>query len=111
MEITLDLKAYLEGPFIETEMTTFLNTTGNIPTSQPYNIAPWNYNGSEAANPIPNVNVVDWVLIELRETTGDAATATPDKMIEQQAAFLLNDGSIVGMDGSSILSFNHSIIQ
>ncbi len=52
--------------------------------------------------------MVDWVLIELRDTT-DAALATGETMIAQQAAFLLNDGSVVGLDGSSILSFNHSI--
>jgi len=32
-------------------------------------------------------------------------------MIAQQAAFLLNDGSVVDLDCSSILPFNHSIIH
>jgi hypothetical protein len=32
-------------------------------------------------------------------------------MIAKQAAFLLNDGSVVGIDGSSILAFEHSVIQ
>jgi len=53
---------------------------------------------------------VDWVLIELRDTT-DASLATGETMIARQAALLLNDGSVVGLDGSFILSFNHSIIH
>ena len=106
---TVDLKVFLEGPFNETDMNTDLNPVF-IPLSQPYNIAPWNYAGTESVVSIPNANIVDWVLIELRDTT-EAQYATGSTMIARQAAFLLNDGSIVGMDGSSILSFNHSIIQ
>ncbi|MCD4736637.1 MAG: fibrobacter succinogenes major paralogous domain-containing protein, partial [Bacteroidales bacterium] len=48
---------------------------------------------------IPNANIVDWVLIELRDTT-DAALATDETMIARRAAFLLNDGSVVGLDGT-----------
>jgi hypothetical protein len=49
---------------------------------------------------------VDWILVELRETTGDASTATPGTMIHQQAAFLKSDGSIVDIDGSVLLSYS-----
>ncbi|MCD4747090.1 MAG: hypothetical protein K8R58_12405, partial [Bacteroidales bacterium] len=105
--ISVNLKAFLEGPFNGTDMDAYLNTI--LPLTQPYNIAPWNYAGTESVVSIPNTNVVDWVLVELRETTGDASTATSDSIIAQQAAFILNNGSIVGLDGSSILSFNHLI--
>jgi predicted outer membrane repeat protein len=47
-----------------------------------------------------NADVVDWVLIELRDTT-DASLATGETMIARQAVFLLNDGKIVGLDGSN----------
>ncbi len=50
---------------------------------------------------IPNASVVDWVLLEFRETTGDVYTADASTIVAQQAAFLLSDGSIVGLDGSS----------
>ena len=109
-DITLNLKVFLEGPFDNAEMNTGLNSTGNLPLSQPYNTLPWNYEGAETVALIPNSNIVDWVLIELRDAS-DAEAATSETMIAQQAAFLLNDGSVVGLDGSSILSFNHSIIH
>jgi len=99
--IELDLTVFLEGPYdsISGEMLPDLNPD-QIPLSQPYNIAPWNYSGTEYVASIPNADVVDWVLIELRDTT-DAALATGETMIARQAAFLLNDGKIVGLDGNN----------
>jgi len=112
--IETDLTVFLEGPFNGTDMNTDLTNNPELvegfPLNQPYNTAPWNYDGTESVVSIPNPDIVDWVLIELRDTT-DASLATPETMIAQQAAFLLNNGKIVGMDGSSILSFYHSIIQ
>jgi len=102
--IDLDLLVYLEGPYSDPEMSTALNLSGNIPLFQPYNTAPWNYAGSESVLSIPSPDVVDWVLIELRDAA-DAASAVSGTRIARQAAFLLNDGSVVGMDGSSVLQF------
>lgn len=104
-EIELDLTVFLEGGFFISEMKTSLNQLGNLPLSQPYNIAPWNYTGSESVPFIPNIDVVDWILIELRETTGTAATATFDKRISRQTGFLLKNGKIVGIDGTSNTKF------
>jgi hypothetical protein len=39
---------------------------------------------------------VDWVLVEFRD-----ATAAASAIIASKAAFLLSDGSITAMDGSS----------
>ncbi len=105
--IDLDLIAFLEGPFSGTQMTTMLNTVGLIPLSQPFYIQPWQYAGSENVTSIPN-DIVDWVLIELRDAT-DAASANSTSVIARQAAFLTNNGTVVGLDGSSILSFDNSI--
>ena len=102
--INVNLRAFLEGPFNGTDMNTDL--TGHpepvegFPLSQPYNIVPWNYSGTESVDSIPNTDVVDWVLIELRDTT-DAALATSETMIARQAVFLLNDGSVVDLDGNN----------
>ena len=93
-----NIKAFLEGPFNGTNMNTLLGSY--IPLSQPYNIAPWNYLGTENVTSVPS-NVVDWVLLEIRETTGAANTATSATVVARQAAFLLNDGTIVSTDGSS----------
>jgi len=103
----VDLKVFLEGPFNGTTMNADLTS---LPLSQPYHTTPWNYNGNESVVSIPNPEIVDWVLVEFRDTT-NAASATVATIIEQQAAFLKSDGSIVCLDGNSILSFNHSIIH
>jgi hypothetical protein len=105
----MDLKVYLEGPFSTSEMTTYLNTQGFLPLNQPYNAGPWNYLGTESVASIPNTNVVDWILIELRETAGDASTATSSTMIGRQAAFLLKNGQVVSTNGSSLPLFSLTI--
>lgn len=102
--INLDLLVYLEGSYSGMEMTTDLNSNGDIPISQPYNVAPWNYSGLENVSSIPNVNVVDWVLVELRDATS-AANANPASTIEKRAGFLLKNGSVVGLDGASNMLF------
>ncbi len=102
--IILDLIANLEGPFNGTDMNTDLNPFF-IPNNQPYGVSPWSYGGGESFGAVPNADVVDWVLIELRETAGGAATATAGTMVARQAALLLKNGDIVGTDGISNLIF------
>jgi hypothetical protein len=110
ISINLDLLVNLEGPFSVSEMGTSLNAAGLLPLVQPYSGAPWNYPGTESVVTIPNPDIVDWVLIELRDAL-DAGSATSATRIARQAAFLLKDGSVVGTDGSSILQFNNSFNQ
>jgi len=105
--IDLDVLVYLEGPYEGTEMNTDLNDAGEIPLIQPYSVSPWNYPGTESVVSIPNPDVVDWVLIELRDAT-NAASATGSTRIAQQAGFLMYDGSVVGTDGFSNLQFSTS---
>jgi len=100
----VELTTYLEGPYNGGSMNTSLNTDGYLPLSQPFNLAPWNYSGAESVTSIPNANVVDWVLMEVRNAV-DAPSANAGTIILRQAAFLLNDGSIVDMDGVSNLEF------
>lgn len=101
----VNLIVNLEGPFSGTEMYTLLNSGSILPLSQPYNGTPWNYTGPENVSIIPNANVVDWVLVELRETNGEAPSATSGKVISRRAGFLLKNGSIVDTDGSNPLDF------
>ena len=102
------ITVFLEGPFNGIDMDSSISL--GLPLSQPYNTAPWNYNGPESVASIPNPNVVDWVFVEFRDAV-DVASATSTTTIEQQAAFLLRDGSIVGMDGTSNLQLNNAITQ
>jgi uncharacterized protein (TIGR02145 family) len=106
---TVSLKVYLEGPFNGLAMNSTLNANNDLPLSQPYNTAPWNYSGTENVPFIPNSDVVDWVLVELRETAGDASTAYEENMIARQAGFILTNGNIVSTDGSSPLQVGYAV--
>ncbi len=110
LDLIVDIKAFLEGPFHENEMKAFLNESDILVINQPYNVAPWNYSGNESVASIPNENVVDWVLVELRDAS-DATLAIPASTVERQAAFVLKDGSIVSLNGSSPLTCSTNLIQ
>ena len=97
------LKAILEGPHQGNgQMTTAL--VPFMPLASPYSQAPYNAPAVTATS-IPT-NAVDWVLVEVR--TGDLSPTLPktSKIIAQQSAFLLSDGTIVGLDGVSPLTFD-----
>ncbi len=98
-KISLGLKVYLEGAFTENEMSTILNLAF-LPLSQPFNRHPWNYYGSEKVSAIPDTNITDWVLIELRDTT-EISVASEETIIARRAAFLLNDGRIVDLHSNA----------
>ena len=90
---TLNLKVILSGPYdsIRLRMNTTLNNLRIIPASQPYRNAPFNYLGAESIGGGSfNSNVVDWVLIEVR----DSANTT---VVDRRAALLLNDGRVVDL--------------
>ncbi len=107
--ITLHLTAMLEGPFNGSSMNSDLNPDF-LNSNQPYLSAPWIYTGTEQVSMIPNSNIVDWVLVEIRDAAY-AASAVSETKVGRCAAFLLNNGNIVGMDGSSNITFYHTIKQ
>lgn len=109
LDLMVDLTALLEGPWDGSEMVTLLRDDNHLPLSQPYNTAPWNYTGTESVSSIP-AEIVDWVLIETRDAA-DAASADGTTILERHAAFVMVDGSIVGLDGSSDLEFTNSATQ
>ncbi len=92
-------------------MDTTLNVKQYLPLTQPYNdnTAIWTYAGTESVASIPRTDVVDWILLELRETTGGAATATSSTIVARQPAFLLKDGSVVSLNGTALPEFNHIV--
>jgi len=104
----LVLRVFLEGCFNGILMNNALSIEDNIPIDQPYFLAPWNYSGTESVDSIPNHNVIDWVLVELRDTT-NVEFATENTIISRQAAFLLRDGTITGTDGKTPLLFDVDI--
>jgi len=109
--IELQLFAWLEGPYNPAifEMNNSLNVVRSIlpgqtpvsnlvnptPPGQPYNIAPWNYTGTEGANWTDAdyvTDMVDWVLVSIRT---DVAKSTE---IAQTAGVINTDGSITFPD-------------
>ncbi|MBE0641735.1 MAG: hypothetical protein IH599_06845 [Bacteroidales bacterium] len=94
-------RLFLQSPWNGTGMNTTLNTAGHLPLSQPYNVAPWNYTGSETLASIP-AGMVDWILVELRNIV-DGAT-----VVERKAALLMSDGSILHTDLTNEIPFDSS---
>jgi hypothetical protein len=118
--ITFNLTALLEGaydPSLDGGMRTDLNTAGLIPLAQPFNQSnyygnpdpSWLYNGTEQAVSIPP-DAVDWVLVELRDAAS-VAQATEATRVAQKPCFLLNNGSIREVDGTTIPRFYHTIVN
>ena len=98
-KVQANIKVFLEGAYAGSDsMNTGLRQLSSFPKKQPYNKAPWNYNGTESITQIPS-SMVDWVLVELRDETN------PDSVVSTRAGLLLNNGKIVDLDGSSPLHF------
>lgn len=102
-QYTLNAQVLLRGSWNgSSAMTTTLNSAGILPLSQPYNAAPFNYSGTESVPSIPNVNVVDWVLVELRKpSSGAGEDALSSTVIGRKAGFLLSNGNVVETDGTT----------
>ena len=103
VSINLSPKAFFEGSYNGTTMNTTLNSSSYLPLHQPYTGAPWNYSGNESVGGgyfSKHSNIVDWVLLELRSGT------SADSIVAKRAAFILNNGNIVDLDGSSNVRFS-----
>lgn len=102
-----EVRVFLEGPFSGDKMNTNLNVLGHIPLNQPYNLAPWNYNGLESVASLPE-NTVDWLLLDFRNAAS-VQEATQANIIYQKAILLLNDGHTVDHQNGDVFVFNQPI--
>jgi hypothetical protein len=111
----VDLKVYLEGPFNGSTMNTSVN--GVLPLGNPFHptlpyfgnpMPDWYHTGNESVTSIPGTDIVDWVLVDLRDAV-EISQAIPANSIAKQAAFLKSDGTVVGLDGAARLWFNKNI--
>jgi hypothetical protein len=102
---SVKLTVFLEGPFDKGKMFTELNKADLIPLIQPYNVPPWNYMGTESVSEIPNDNVVDWVLVDIR-SADSAGAANSETIIARKAGLLMSNGIICNTDGLTLLSFD-----
>jgi hypothetical protein len=94
--IAVDVEAFLQGPYAGSyQMAAELGEA--LPITQPYNVDPWGYPGSES---VPadffdtHPDIVDWVYLQLR--------SDPTTIVAEAAALLRNDGHVVSYaDGLS----------
>jgi hypothetical protein len=105
----MGLKAFLQGPYdiLSDIMDVDLNNSDLIPLQQPYGSDPsakYYYTGAENVPAIPNEDVVDWAIVQIRDASNPTA-ATSATIKETKAVFLLKDGSLVGLDGVSPIAF------
>lgn len=103
----IEIKVFLEGPFNGTKMVCHENNI--IPLSQPFNIDPWHYAGTEKVDQLPD-DIIDWVLLELRDSE-QPDSATFESIVSRQAAFITSNGTLVGMDGVSPPKFYNSFLN
>jgi len=108
---TFNLSVMLEGAINGTDMKTDLWDAGVLPIDQPFNTAPWNYDGQQQITAPPEADIVDWLYIQMRETSGDASTAIPDSLIDHQCAVLLADGTVASPDGNPNIYYTGNITK
>jgi len=94
---TLDICALLEGAYDNNAgiMRNALKFRNVLPTEQPYNKPPWNYQGIEGQGLDTSdysSDMVDWVLITFR------AKENKEIILAKTAAILLQDGCVEFMD-------------
>jgi len=104
--VVLDITIFLEGAFNGSDMDTNLNSL--IPFEHPYDVTPWNYSGTEEVESIPGTDIVDWILIEVRDAIS-ASQALSGPFVGIQAAFLRNDGQVVDLEGNPSITFDLAI--
>jgi hypothetical protein len=98
--------AFLHGTLDTTALPVMkddLRMALRIPLASPYTAAPWNAPAESitpsvlAAQPDPNDNVVDWVLLELRDASFN--------VIEKKSALIKRNGFITDIDGIKPVQF------
>ncbi len=103
-------KVVLEGPFNAGTglMNDALRSASVLPNTQPYTALGYTFTGAPGAGGtvagsvfgvIGNNAIVDWVVLELRNS------ATPNVVVASCAALLQRDGDVVGLDGTSPVTF------
>jgi valyl-tRNA synthetase len=101
LNATVSVNAILEGPASVGSMTPSLLNTGNLTVTDPYGMG---YTAS--ANVMfgsGNFTPIDWVKVELRHPT------FPKLKVDSMACIIQSDGTVVDINGNSVLSFPNAI--
>ncbi|MEM1122534.1 MAG: matrixin family metalloprotease [Bacteroidota bacterium] len=95
------VKLFLEGSYNgdNGQMNTFLADNDLLPVNQPFDQAPYFYEGTEFIENLPE-GVSDWVLLQLR------SAKDMEEVLVQKALLIKNDGMLTNVDGNEELLFN-----
>ncbi len=91
---SVNVSLWLEGTYQASSgvMTNRLHQLNLLPSGQPFNTAPWNYNGTEgqgwSISDYPS-DAVDWVLVEFR------SGLLPSNVVATRAGVLRKDGTVL----------------
>jgi hypothetical protein len=110
VSVSLSTKVFLQGAYNGSgrhkDVTpTWASTLNANALNQPFSGAPFNYAGTESVtngfftSTAATTDITDWVLLELHDAT------TPSTIVARQAAFVREDGKVVGLDGTSDPTF------
>lgn len=107
-QLALAMKVFLGGAYSGGLLRDDLRAGALVPTSEPYEGAPYNYThtgfgGDETVaasvfTPTGDDAIVDWVLVELRDQSN------PATVLASKSALIQRDGDIVDLDGVSSLA-------
>jgi hypothetical protein len=105
--VNLSARVVLQGPYDSQTglMSARLGLLDLLPVDQPYASAPYNYSGTEQLSAAVSAldgqdAVVDWVLLELRDSV------SPATIVAQQAVALQRDGDLVDpQSGAVVMNF------
>jgi|GEM_PF-1991441 len=104
--VQISLSAQLSGPYDPTTqlMSDQLRTSSLVPLAEPYAALGYVHYGSAGGSLNPsllsttgNNAIVDWVMVELRHLSSS--------VVVSRCALIQREGDIVGLDGTSTLSF------
>lgn len=109
LKITIDPKAFLQGPFINPDIVGLMNDDlrngAYIPTASPYSDAVvaaasvFNTGGTSGSG-LTQDDIVDWVWVELRDQNNNTT------ILASKSALLQRDGDIIEVDGVSNMHFD-----
>lgn len=89
--LLLEVSVFLEGGFVDGAMTTTIQSI--LPSTQPYSVPPYSYSDVGSVQSIPSDSLVDWVLLELRDS--DSAVNASSSTIKGRAlGFIRPDGRV-----------------
>lgn len=108
--LLMNAKVFLQGAYNGSTMNDFLRAANVIPLSDPYRAAPYSTFFTHTNNPTVEVansavfadfanndNIVDWVFLELRNSSGS--------LLQTRSALVQKDGDIVEIDGINPVAF------